>query len=58
MNYQLGSKSLVRLKFCGMTLRMRKMKSEKLLKATSWRLSGTSGSKFVVSGLRWLPIVF
>ena len=42
---------LRRLKFCGINLRMRTMKSEKLLKATIWRLSGTSGSKFVVRGL-------
>ena len=33
MNYQLGSKNLVRLKICEMNLRMRTMKSEKLLKA-------------------------
>ena len=51
MNYQLGSKDLVRLKFCGVNSRMHIMKSEKLLRTRSWQVSGTSGSKYVVSGL-------
>ena len=35
MNYQLGSKNLVRPKFSGMNLRMRIMKSVKLFKTKS-----------------------